>query len=34
MHYDKVEEEVQKIDREGVEGYRKPAALSIIVAAW
>jgi hypothetical protein len=33
MHYVKVEEEVQKIDREGVEGYRKPAVLSVTVAA-
>jgi hypothetical protein len=33
MRYVKVEEEVQKIDWEGVKGYRKPVVLSITVAA-
>jgi hypothetical protein len=33
MRCDKVEVEVQKRDRERVEGYRKPAVLSVTVAA-
>jgi hypothetical protein len=33
MRYDKVEEEVQNIDRERVEDYQRPAVFSVTVAA-
>jgi hypothetical protein len=33
MRCDKVEVEVKKRDRERVEGYQKPAVLSVTVAA-